>query len=129
MYSKKITSELTVKFLVEQGFEPYEAPKEVHSDEDVRIQSDIGWYKRVLDALNVQGTTCGPYTHNSNPLCERQNGVVEQNLTVLMNQECTKGLVCLLPVSVRKSHCHVFLGVLDQGQALPKPKEVMKTNT
>ena len=40
--------------LVEQLFEPYGAPKQVHSDEDVRIRSDTGWYKRVLNALNVE---------------------------------------------------------------------------
>ena len=41
--NKKITGELTVKMLVEQWFEPYGAPKQVHSDEDVRIRSDTGW--------------------------------------------------------------------------------------
>ena len=71
--SKKITGEQTVKMLVEQWFEPYGAPKQVHSDEDVRICSDTGWYKRVLNALNVEVTTGVPYTHTSNPLCERQN--------------------------------------------------------
>ena len=39
--------------LVEQWFEPYGAPKQVHSDEDVRIRSDTGWYKGVPSALNV----------------------------------------------------------------------------
>ena len=43
--NKKITGEQTVKMLVEQWFEPYGAPKQVHSDEDVRIRSDTGWYK------------------------------------------------------------------------------------
>ena len=71
--NKKITGEQTVKMLVDQWFKHYGVPKEVHSDEDVRIQSDTGWYKRVLDALNVHVTTGGPYTHTSNPLCERQN--------------------------------------------------------
>ena len=52
--NKKITGEQTVKMLVEQRFEPYGAPKQVHSDEDVRIRSDTGWYKRVLNALNVE---------------------------------------------------------------------------
>ena len=51
--NKKITGEQTVKMLVEQWFEPYGTPKQVHSDEDVRIRSDTGWYKRVLNALNV----------------------------------------------------------------------------
>ena len=39
---KKITGEKTVKMLVEQWCEPYGAPKQVHSDEDVRIRSDTG---------------------------------------------------------------------------------------
>ena len=38
--NKKITGEHTVKILVEQCFEHYGAPKEVHSDEDVRIRTD-----------------------------------------------------------------------------------------
>ena len=94
--SKKITGEHTVKMLVEQWPEPYGAPKQVHSDEDVRIRSDTGWYKRVLNAVNVEVTTGVPYTHTSNPLCERQNRVVEQNLRILMKQERTKDWVRLL---------------------------------
>ena len=82
--NKKITGEQTVKRLVEQWFEPYGAPKQVHSDDDVCIRSDTGWYKRVLNALNVGVTTGVPYTHTSNPLCERQNRVVEQNLRIVM---------------------------------------------
>ena len=58
--SKRITGEQTVKLLVEQWFEHYGAPKEVHSDEDVRIRSATGWYRRVLDALNVHVTTGVP---------------------------------------------------------------------
>ena len=58
--NKKITGEQTVKNLVEQWFEHYGAPKEVHSDEDVRIRGDTEWYKRVLDALNVHVTTGVP---------------------------------------------------------------------
>ena len=72
---KKITGEQTVKMLVEQWFEPNGAPKQVHSDDDVRIRSDTGWYKQVRNALNVEVTTSVPYTHTSNPLCERQNRV------------------------------------------------------
>ena len=98
--SKKITGEQTVKMLVEQWFEHYGAPKEVHSDEDVRIRSDTGCSKRVLDALNVHVTTGVPYTHTSNHLCERQNRVLEQNLRILMKQERTKDWVRLLPWAV-----------------------------
>ena len=86
--------------LVEQWFEPYGAPKQVHSDEDVRIRSDTGWYKRVLNALSEEVTTGVPYTHTSNPLCERQNRVVEQNLRILMKQERTKDWVRLVPWAV-----------------------------
>ena len=68
----------------------------MHSDEDVRIRSDTGWYKRVLNGLNVEVTTGVPYTHTSNPLCERQNRVVEQNLRILMKHERTKHWVRLV---------------------------------
>ena len=95
--NKKVTGEQPVKMLVEQSFEPYGAPTEVHSDEDARMSSYTGQYKRVLNALNVEVTTGVPYTHTSNPLCERQNRVVEQNLRILMKQESTKDWVRLVP--------------------------------
>ena len=98
--NKKITVEQTVKMLVEQWFEPYGAPKQVHSDKDVHIRSDTGWYKRVLNALNVEETTGVPYTHTCNPLSERQNRMVEQNLRILMKQERTKDWVRLVPWAV-----------------------------
>ena len=98
--SRNITGEHTVNVLVEQWFEPNGAPKQVHSDEDEHIRSGTGWYKRVLNALNVGVTTRVPYTHMSNPLCERTNCVVEQNLRVLMKQERTKDWVRLLPWAV-----------------------------
>ena len=98
--NKKITGEQTVKMLVEQWFEPYGAPKQVHSDDNVRIRIDTGWYKRVLNAFNVEVTTGVPYTHTSNPLCDRQNRVVEQNLRILMKQERTKNWVRLVPWAV-----------------------------
>ena len=41
--NRKITGEQTVKMLVEQWFEPYGTPKQVHSDVHVRIRSDTGW--------------------------------------------------------------------------------------
>ena len=72
--------------LVEQWFELYGAPKEVHPDGDVRIWSETGWYKRVSEALRVQVTTGVPYTHTCSPLCGTQNLVVEQNLRILMKQ-------------------------------------------
>ena len=94
--NKKITGEHNVKVLVEEWFEPYGAAKQVHSDEDVRICSDTGWYKPVLNALNAEITTGVPCTHTSNPLCERQNCAVEQNLKILMKQEGTKDSVGLV---------------------------------
>ena len=72
----------------------------MHSEEDVRIRSDTEWCKRVLDALNVHATTGVPYTHTSNPLCETQNRVLEQNLKILMKQEGIKDWVRLLPWAV-----------------------------
>ena len=97
---KKITGVQTANALVEQWFEHYGAPKEVHLDEDVRIRSDTRWYKPVLDALNVHVTTGVPYTHNSNPLFERQNRVFEHNVRILIKRERTKDWVHLLPWAV-----------------------------
>ena len=53
---------------------------------------DTGWYQRVLNALNVEATTGVPYTNTSNPLCERQNRVVEQNLRILMEERAYQRL-------------------------------------
>ena len=36
----------------------------MHSADDVRIRSETGWYKRVLNALNAELTTDVPYTHS-----------------------------------------------------------------
>ena len=47
--NKKITGEQTLNILVEQWFEHYGAPKEVHSDEDIHTWSDTGSYKRGSD--------------------------------------------------------------------------------
>ena len=52
--TEKPSGEQTVRILVEQWFEPYGAPKEVHSDGDVRICSNIGWYKHALNARNFR---------------------------------------------------------------------------
>ena len=65
-----------------------------------RIRGDTRWYKRVLNSLNVEVTTGVPYTHTSNPLCERQNRVAEQNLRILMKQERTTDWVRLVPWAV-----------------------------
>ena len=89
-----------MKILVGQWFEHYGTPKQVHSDEDVRIWSDTGWYKRVVDALNVHVSTGVPYTHPSNPLCERENRVLERNLRILIEKERTKDWVRLLSRAV-----------------------------
>ena len=63
----------------------------------MHLWSDTGWYKRVLDPLNVQVTKVVPYGHTSNLLCEIQKRVVELNLRILNKQECTKHWVRLLP--------------------------------
>ena len=55
--TKHITGEETIQILFEEWFCVYGAPKEIHSDEDVRVCSNTGWYKRVLRFLNVQLST------------------------------------------------------------------------
>ena len=96
--TKHITGEETIKILLEEWFCLYGAPKEIHSDEDVRVRSDTGRYKRVLRFLNVQVSTGIPYSHTRNPLCERQICVLRENVRIWCKTECTRDWVRLLPV-------------------------------
>ena len=96
--TKHITGEETIKLLLEEWFCVYGAPKEINSDEDVRVRSDTGWYKRVLRSLNVQVSTGIPYTHTSNPPCERQIRVLKENVRIWCKTERTKDWVRQLPV-------------------------------
>ena len=96
--TKHITGEETIKILLEESFCVYWAPKEINSDEDVRVRSDTGWYKTVLRSFNVQVSTGIPYSHTSNPLCERQICVLNENVRICCKTERTRDCVRLLPV-------------------------------
>ena len=96
--TKHITGKQTIKILLEEWFCVYRAPKEINSDEDIRVRSDTGWYKRVLRALNVQVSTGIPYTHTSNLGCERQIRVLKENVRIWCKTERTKDWVRVLPV-------------------------------
>ena len=96
--TKHITGEETIKILLEEWFCVYGAPKEIDSDEDVRVRSDTGWYKRVLRSLNVQVSTGTPYSHTSYPLCERQIRVLKENVRIWCKTERTRDWVRLYPV-------------------------------
>ena len=72
----------------------------MHSDEDVRIRSETGWYKPVLNALNVEVTTGVPYTHTSNPLCERPKPCGGTEPENPHEKEGTKDWVRLVPWAV-----------------------------
>ena len=96
--TKHITREETIKILLEEWFCVYGAPKEITSDEDVRVRSYTGWYKRVLRSLNVRVSTRIPSSHTSNPLCERQIRVLKENVRIWRKDECTRDWVRLLPV-------------------------------
>ena len=96
--TKHITGEETIKMILEEWFCICGAPKDIHSNKDVRVRSDTGWYKRVLRSLNVQVSTRIPYTHTSNPLCERQIRVLNKEARIWCKTERTKDWVRLLPV-------------------------------
>ena len=70
----------------------------INSDEDVRVRSDTGWYKRVLRSLNVQVSTGIPYSPTGNPLCEQQIRVLKENVRIWCKTERTRDWVRLLPV-------------------------------
>ena len=62
------------------------------------MRSDTGWYKRVLRSLNVQVSTGIPYSHTSNPLCERRIRVLKENVRIWCKTERTRDWVRQLPV-------------------------------
>ena len=95
---KDITGEETTKILLEEWLCVYAAPKEFKSDEDVRVRSDTLCYKRLLRSLNVQVSTGIPYTHTSNPLCERQIRFLKDNVRISCKTERTKDWVRQFPV-------------------------------
>ena len=96
--TKHITCEETIKILLEEWFCVYGAPKEINSDEDVRVRSDTGWYKSVLRSLNVGVSTVIFSTHRSNPLFERQIRVLSEIVRIWCKTERTKDWVRLLPI-------------------------------
>ena len=65
--TKHITREETIKILLEDWFCVYGAPEEISCDEDVRVRSDTGWYKRVLRSLNVQVSSGHPLLSHEQP--------------------------------------------------------------
>ena len=89
--------EVVVKTLVETWFKDDGASKKISSYEDVRFRSDTAWYKRAPRALNVRVHTGVPYTHTSNPLCERQSRVFRQCMRILLKREKTSDWVKLIP--------------------------------
>ena len=95
--TKHITREETTKILLEERFCVYGATKEINSNEDVRVRSDTCWYKRVLRSLNVLVSTGIPYTHTSNPLCERQIRGLKEKVRIWCKTERSKDWVRLLP--------------------------------
>ena len=96
--TKHITGEKNIKKLLEEWFCVYGAPKVINCDENVRVRSDTGWYKRVLRSLNVQVSTGIPYFHKSNPQGERQMRVLNENVRIWCKTERTRDWVRLLAV-------------------------------
>ena len=132
--TKRITGEKTIMILLEEWFCVYGAPKEINSDEDVRVRSDTGWYKRVLRFLNVEVSTGIPYSHTSNPLCELLICVLKENVRIWCKSERTRDWVRLLPVislmmnsqeswATRYSPHELFLGRLAWFLHAPSPED------
>ena len=90
--TKHISGEETINILLEEWFCVHGAPKEISSDEDVRVLSDSGW------SLKFQVSTGIPYTHTGNPLCERQIPPLKENVKIWCKRERTKDGMRLLPV-------------------------------
>ena len=95
--TKHITSEDTVKILLEESFYMYGDPKVIDSDREVHIHSDNGSYRRIMRSLDALLSTAIFQTHKSNALCERQICLRKENVSVWCNNESTNDWVRLLP--------------------------------
>ena len=96
--TKHITGEETIEIILKQWFCVFGAAKGINFDEDLRVRSGTGWYKRVLSLLNVQVSTRIPYTDTSNPVCDQQIRVLKEDVRIWCKTERTKDSVRLLPV-------------------------------
>ena len=131
--TEHITGGETIKIPLQEWFCVYGAPKEINSNKDVRVRSDIGWYKRILRALNVQVSIGNPYTHTSNPLYEAQIGVHKAKVRMCCKTERTKDWLRLLSVispmmnpqessATGYSPQELFMGRRPRFQNAPYPK-------
>ena len=88
---------MTIKIVLEDCFGVYVASKQINYDEDVRVRSDTGWYKRVLRARNVQVSTSISETHMDNLLCEQRIRICREDVWICCKTERTKVRMRLLP--------------------------------
>ena len=79
--------------------EVYGMPNRIHSDNDVRFTSEVGWWRNVFKALGTQVTFGIPYRPQSNALAERQNKALLAVLRTLMQQQKTGNWLKLLPIA------------------------------
>jgi hypothetical protein len=97
--SKKCDGETVLKILLEEWIAVYVCPKQIHSDQDIRLVSPSGWYRNVLGQLGVEVTFGVPYGKRHNPLAERQNRTIEEHLRILMLEHRGRNWVKLLPLA------------------------------
>ena len=66
----------------------YGPPVRIHSDKDILLKGDSGWYRNLFAAMGVEVSFSQPYRPQSNGLCERRNDDYQEELRIL--RQCIK---------------------------------------
>ena len=86
----KCTSDMCLSMLWEQWCSKLTCPVQLHSGNDMRFTSDIGFWKGILTSLGVKVDFSTPKRPQSNELVERTNGSILSLLRILMLELQTK---------------------------------------
>ena len=70
---KTLNGEGVIRLLLDRWISVYGKPNAIHSDNDVRMKSEKGFYQSVLKALGIQVHFSLPRRPQSNGLCENVN--------------------------------------------------------
>ena len=100
LLTKKVDGEGVLKQIFKVRVQIHGLPKIIHSDQDIRFTSPIGWYRKVMRAMGAEVQFGTPYLRTKNPLCERQIGCFKTVMTILMVSEKSRNWLKLVQYAI-----------------------------
>ena len=105
--TKKYDGETILKELFEGWTQVYEMPIGVHSDRDIKLTLNNGWYTGVLKNMGVQVDCMTPNYKRKNTQCEKQIKAFKTITRVLLAEESSPNWITLLSVAVYMMNHHI----------------------